>query len=243
MAGLSEPSDSLGTLSSLNGFLVLQVPDLDARAGSGAKPVPVRAEDQSADLFAAVQLVEGVVAVLAEVPEEGFAVLATGGSQGTIGGDGDGVDESGVALEVVLELEVAEVPDLDDLVPTAGDDHGVVGGGGESDGRDPFLVAVFALLSPLGLSEGVPELQGLVPRGGDDLPVVSREGDGEDVVLVADEPGGSDALFKVPKPEGLVPRSGDGKLSARADHDVADKVGVASEPLHGGAVAGLVVLV
>jgi len=136
--GLVRAVGLVGDLELLNGFLVLQVPDLDARAGSGAKPVPVRAEDQSADLFAAVQLVEGVVAVLAEVPEEGLAVLATGGSQGTIGGDGDGVDESGVALEVVLELEVAEVPDLDDLVPTAGDDHGVVGGGGESDGRDPW---------------------------------------------------------------------------------------------------------
>jgi len=197
----------VGDLELLNGLFVLQVPDLDAGAGSGTEPVPVGAEDQGADLLAAVQLVEGVVAVLAEVPEEGLAVLATGGSQGTVGGDGDGVDETGVALEVVLELEVAEVPDLDHLVPAAGDDHGVVGGGGESDGRDPFLVAVLALLGPLGLTEGVPELKGLVPGGGDDLPVVGGEGDGEDVVLVADEPGGGDALLEVPEPEGLVRKS------------------------------------
>lgn len=49
---------------------------------------------------------------LIEVPKHGDAVLATGGSERTIGGDGDGVDVSGVAVVVGLQLELREFPDL-----------------------------------------------------------------------------------------------------------------------------------
>lgn len=39
----------------------------------------------------------------------------------------------------------------------------------------------------LALAEGVPELDGLVAGAGDDLSVVGAEGDGEDVLGVANE--------------------------------------------------------
>jgi len=57
--------------------------------------------------------VEGVqVLGLVKIPEHGGTVLTTGGAEGTIGGDGDGVDVSGVADVVGLELAARELPNL-----------------------------------------------------------------------------------------------------------------------------------
>lgn len=46
-----------------------------------------------------------------------------------------------------------------------------------------------ALLSDgeLAIAESVPQLDGSVARSGDDLTVIGREGDGEDIVGVADK--------------------------------------------------------
>lgn len=49
---------------------------------------------------------------LVQVPEHGDAVLATGSGQGTVGGDGEGVDVSGVSVVVGLELALGQLPDL-----------------------------------------------------------------------------------------------------------------------------------
>ena len=49
---------------------------------------------------------------LVQVPEHGDAVLATGGSERAIRGDGDGVDVTGVSVVVGLQLELGEFPDL-----------------------------------------------------------------------------------------------------------------------------------
>jgi hypothetical protein len=57
--------------------------------------------------------VEGVeVLGLVKIPEHGGTVLATGGAQGTVGGDGDGVDVAGVTNVVGLELAGRELPNL-----------------------------------------------------------------------------------------------------------------------------------
>lgn len=57
--------------------------------------------------------VEGVqVLGLVKIPEHGGAVLATGGAEGAVGGDGDGVDVSVVAHVVGLQLAAGEFPDL-----------------------------------------------------------------------------------------------------------------------------------
>ena len=57
--------------------------------------------------------VEGVeVLGLVEIPEHGGAVLATGGAEGSIGGDGDGVDVAGVTDVVGLETAGSELPNL-----------------------------------------------------------------------------------------------------------------------------------
>ena len=90
--------------------LALKVEDLDARRGGGAEPVAVGGEDEGVDDVAGLERVE--VLALVEVPEHGDAVLATGGRERTIGGDGDSVDVAGVAVVVGLELELRELPDL-----------------------------------------------------------------------------------------------------------------------------------
>lgn len=57
--------------------------------------------------------VEGVeVLGLVEIPEHGGSVLTTGGAEGAIGGDGDGVDVTGVTDVVGLELAGGELPNL-----------------------------------------------------------------------------------------------------------------------------------
>ena len=55
---------------------------------------------------------EGLGFLASDVPELGLAVSATGGAEGTVGGDVDGVEVAGVASVVSLQLAVGEVPDL-----------------------------------------------------------------------------------------------------------------------------------
>ena len=57
----------------------------------------------------------------------------------------------------------------------------------------------------LAVAQGVPDLDGLVSRGGDDLTVVGGEGDGEDVVGVADKATDGGPSVEVPESQGLVP--------------------------------------
>jgi hypothetical protein len=63
-----------------------------------------------------VDLITGVEGVevlgLVEIPEHGDTVLATGGAEGAIGGDGDGVDVAGVTDVVSLETAGRELPNL-----------------------------------------------------------------------------------------------------------------------------------
>lgn len=93
---------------------------------------------------------------------------------------------------------------LDELVPTSGDDDGVLGVGGEPDAGDPLGVALVGD-GVLAVTKGVPELDGPVARAGDDLTVVGGEGDGEDVIGVADEAAGGHTGGELPQAEGLVP--------------------------------------
>ncbi len=62
----------------------------------------------------------------------------------------------------------------------------------------------------LAVTEGVPELDGTVARSRDDLTVVSGEGDGEDIVGVADECSGCCTSREFPETKGLVPGGREG---------------------------------
>lgn len=62
----------------------------------------------------------------------------------------------------------------------------------------------------LAVTKGVPELDRAISRAGNDLPVVGGEGDGENIVGVADEATGGGAGGQLPEAEGLVPRGREG---------------------------------
>ena len=79
---------------------------------------------------------------LVEVPKHGLSVFSSGGTEGAVWRDGNGVDVSGVTDVVGLQAAVSEVPDLDDLVPSSGDDHWIAVGWRETDGGNPIGVAV-----------------------------------------------------------------------------------------------------
>jgi hypothetical protein len=90
--------------------LLLEVENDDAAGGGSAQPVAVGGEDEGVDLVVGVEGVE--VLGLVKVPKHGGTILAAGGAERTIGGDGDGVDVAGVADVVGLELAGAEFPNL-----------------------------------------------------------------------------------------------------------------------------------
>lgn len=69
----------------------------------------------------------------------------------------------------------------------------------------------------LAVTEGVPQLDGAVTRAGDNLSVVGGEGDGENIVGVADESSGGSASGELPQTEGLVPRGRQGVGTVRGD--------------------------
>lgn len=90
--------------------LLLEVEDDDGAGGGSAEPVSVGGEDESVDLVVGVERVQ--VLALVKIPEHRGTVLATGSAEGSIGGDGDGVDVAGVADVVGLQLAGRELPDL-----------------------------------------------------------------------------------------------------------------------------------
>lgn len=62
------------------------------------------------DLITSVKGVQ--VLRLVEVPEHGGSVLSSGSAEGSIWGDGDGVDVTGVTDVVGLETAGRELPNL-----------------------------------------------------------------------------------------------------------------------------------
>lgn len=165
---------------------------------------------------------------LVEVPEHGLSVFASGGAEGTVWRNGDGVDVSGVSDVVGLQAAVSEVPDLDDSVPSSGNDDWIAGRWRESDVGNPVSVAIISD-GVLALSKGVPQLDRLVARSGNDLSVVSGESNRKNVLGVGDELAGAHSLVQVPETKSLVPRSGKSELSVGRDDDVRDEVVVSGE--------------
>lgn len=109
VGGVLANTGELG-LELVDDALGLEVEDLDARGGGSAEPVTVGGEDKGVDSVTSLKGVE--VLAVRELPEHGDAVLAAGGAERTIGRDGNGVDVTGVAVVVGLQLALAELPDL-----------------------------------------------------------------------------------------------------------------------------------
>lgn len=108
------------------------------------------------------------------------------------------------------------VPYLHKLVPATGNNDGVLGVRAEADARNPLSMALIRD-GVLAVAEGVPELDGPVTRARDDLAVVGGEGDGENVVGVADEATSGGAAGQLPEAEGLVPRRGESVRTVRGN--------------------------
>lgn len=89
---------------------LLQVEDLDTRSGGSSQPVSGWREGQGVDLRRGVQGVQGLVGV--QVPQDDDTVLTSGSVQGSIWGDDDAGDVTGVADEVSVKLVVGQVPRL-----------------------------------------------------------------------------------------------------------------------------------
>lgn len=106
---------------------------------------------------------------------------------------------------------------LDELVPAGGDNDGVLGVGAEADAGNPLGVTLLGD-GVLAVTEGVPELDRAVAGAGNDLSVVGGEGDGQNVVGVADKAAGGGAGGKLPKAESLVPRGRQGVGAVRGDN-------------------------
>lgn len=68
------------------------------------------------------------------------------------------------------------------------------------------------------VTKGVPELDGPIAGARDDLPVIGGEGDGEDIVGVANESASGSARRQLPQAESLVPGSGEGICTIRGDN-------------------------
>ena len=118
---------------------------------------------------------------------------------------------------------------LDELVPASGDNDGVLGVGAEAHAGDPLSVALVGD-GELAVTEGVPQLDGAVTGTGDDLSVVGGEGNGEDIVGVADEGAGGVAGGQLPQTESLVPGGRQSVGTVGGDHLYADKTSGQPKP-------------
>ena len=212
-------------------LLLREVVDLDRVTDSGSEPDLGGGEGECIDRGASLE--GGDVLVLGKVPDVDETVLASSGADGAVGADSDGVHIALVADKGVTELEVGEIPDLDGLVPGGRDEERLGGIGGDADAGDPLSVALEGVLA---LAEGVPEPDGLVAGARDDLTVVSREGNRENVLAVADEATDGLAGLDVPEAHGPVPAAREDVAGVVGEGDVLDKVGVAVEGAEGLAV-------
>jgi hypothetical protein len=90
--------------------LLLQVEDDDAAGRGCAQPVSIWRENEGVDLIASSEGIK--VLGLVQVPKHGGSILSTGRAEGSIWGDGNGVDVAGVSDVVGLEFAGGKFPDL-----------------------------------------------------------------------------------------------------------------------------------
>jgi len=221
----------------LDHFLALEIPDFDPWSKSGAEPVAVWREAEGGD---DVVVVKGVqVLAVVQVPKHRFAVLATRCAEGTVWGNGDGVEVTRVSVVVDLQPAVGQVPDLDNAVPSSGYDDGVGVVWREPDAADPVAVSI-VLDGVFALGQSVPQLNSLVSRSRHDLSVVNGESNAQDVLSMVLEPPRGASSSQIPETEGLVPGTGQGVVTVGRENDVADEVGVSVETLLWDTIVGLV---
>ena len=119
-------------------------------------------------------------------------------------------------------VEVCETY-LDQLVPTRAHNNRVLRVRREPHTADPLSMTLVRDCK-FAVTQSVPELDCAVARAGDDLTVIGREGDGEDVVGVADKTASGYAGGEFPETEGLVPGGREGICAVGGDYAVGNDV-------------------
>lgn len=120
--GLEEVGIVLGVEVSDDEF-AFEIPDLNGVFGGSAQPISVGAEAKGVDDITAIQRVK--VLAFREIPQHGDSVLSSRRAEGTVWGNGDGVDVTSVAVQIGLQLALREVPHLNCFVPTTRNNQGV----------------------------------------------------------------------------------------------------------------------
>lgn len=164
---------------------------------------------------------------LGQIPQHGNSVLTTAGAQGAIRGDGNSVDDAGVANEICGQSAGLQVPNLDNLIPSTADNHRQLGGRRETDAARPVSVTLFSgREGVLAFAESVPELDCAIARSRDNLSVIGGEGDGHDILGVILESSGCVTSAEIPQAQSLVPGSRESELAIRGQHNVGHKMRV-----------------
>nr|GMC49608.1 Zinc finger, CCHC-type [Ipomoea batatas] len=176
-----------------------------------------------------ILMLDSVAAQSHQIPEQDHSILSSASTKRAIRRHRNSVHIASVPSKSRPKLAVGQIPDFHGAVPRRRDDGGLQSIRAETHARYPFGVPVLVLNRVLALTQGVPQLDGAVTGSGDDLAVIDGEGDGEDVLGVADEAAGGGAGLKVPEAELGVPGAGEGELAVRGEDDVLDKMGMAGE--------------
>ena len=93
---------------------------------------------------------------------------------------------------------------LDQFVPPSAHNDRVLRIRAEPHARHPLRMTLVGN-GEFAVAQSVPELDGTIPRTGDDLAIVRGEGDGEDIIGMADEAAGGHTSSELPKAKCLVP--------------------------------------
>lgn len=115
---------------------------------------------------------------------------------------------------------------LHEFVPSSRHNDRVLWVGAEPHTADPLRMT-FISDGKLAVSQGVPQLDRAVAGPGHNLTVVGGEGDGENVIGVADKAAGGSACRELPQTKCLVPGSRKSVGAVRGDDAVRDDVRVA----------------
>lgn len=220
LLGLAEEAGG-ALIESGDEISLLKIPNLDSFVGRSDEPVVIGGKGEGVDGVSSIEGVEQLLVV--DVPKMSKSVLATRGTERSVGRDGDGVDVSGVSSKDGLLLELMGIKDSDSLVTSSRDKEGLVSRGREANAGDPSV----GFKVELALTKGIPDLYSLVTRCRDDLSVVGRKGNAHNVLGVTNKGLVADTLVHVPKTDGVVPRGREGELGIDGKCDVLNGVGVA----------------
>jgi len=187
-------------------LLLGDIEDADALLGTNDEPVQLLGEEDGVDGRLSIELQEHET--LNEIPDHDVAVEGTRGQVVGAVDHIEGGDLTLVAQESVHQGHVLVVPNLDGLVPGSSNADSGLGSVVELDAGNGISVRVL-VNGVLALAAGVPDLDLVVKGTGEDLTVISRDGNREDILGVADELGDALALLDVPETDGVIPGGGE----------------------------------